>query len=188
MKLGQIINASHIEAELSTEKVTAISKHLANAELVKMITSTVELAKHEQFYCARRDGKILAWIELGGAIAIHGDTYETAKFVYAVPEVRGTLVVGAFLLALKGELQHPLVLGADEYGGVLFAEGQDLVKALHQSARFTVSGLDLRTGKLTPFSDSDLRGAYGKTLVFERGDFPLYADAGVAGKFHLFEA
>jgi membrane-associated protease RseP (regulator of RpoE activity) len=72
-------------------------------------------------------------------------------------------------------------------GFVKLQGGVELVRALGDSRSFTVSVLDLRSGEITPLvSDDQLKSQKHLTLVFERDDFPLYHDAGAAGRIYLF--
>lgn len=187
MKLAEIINSSHFQAEPDQVAVDAISDRLATeGRPVKSITKQTDLVQLGVYYGARRGNEIIAWVELGNPVILHGVEYDTISFIFIKSAYRGSFAAGTFLLALKGELTRPLLLGSDEYGGVLFAGGEALVRSLHRSAHFEVSVLDLKTGKKMPFSTDDLQGSKGKTLVFEMGNFPMYHDAGAAGRFYLF--
>lgn len=186
MRLAEIINSSHIRAEPDKTAVDAISLRLATeGDLVKSITRQTDLVQLGSYYGAKRGDDIIAWVELGKPAMLHGIEYDTISFIFVKPDYRGTFAAGTFLLALKGELTRPLLLGSDEYGGELFAGGEALVRSLHSSAHFDVSVLDLKTGKKMPFSIDDLQGSKGRTLVFEMGNFPMFHDAG-AGRIYLF--
>ena len=188
MKLTEIINSDHIFAELDPAKVLEISQLLSSeGKSIKAITKQTDLVQHGSYYGARRADDILAWLELGDSVTLHGMTHDTISFIYVKPEHRGSFVIGSFLLALKGTLQHPLLLGSDVYGGVLFAGGEALVRSLHKSAHFEVSTLDLQTGEKTPFEISDLKGAKGRSLVFESGDFPMFFESESTNRIYLFQ-
>ena len=188
MRLAEIINSDHISAEISPEEVGAILDKLKPAVKIIDLNSTTELAQLGTFYCIRRNQEVLGWIELDEKVEIHGKTYQPIKFIYIIPEYRKTRAAGLFLLGLKKVLQDPLILGSESYGGVLFAGGAQLVRALGDTKNFTVAVLDLRTGESQPLtSDEQLKSQKHLTLVFEQGDFPLYHDAGAAGKIFLFQ-
>lgn len=188
MRLAEIINAEHVFAELPPELVKLILDRLQAATKMIDLNSTTELAQLGGFYCIRRQGEVLGWLELGATVKIKDRIYQLIKFIYFVPAARKTRAVGLFLLGLKKVLKHLLILGSDSYGGVLFKGGVELVKALGDSRNFTVSILDLRTGDLMPLiSDDQLQNQNHLTLVFEENDFPLYHDAGAAGKIYLFD-
>lgn len=188
MKLAEIINNSDVFAELPVGDVQLILDKLQGAPAILDLNSTTELVQLGSTYALRRVGEVLGWIELGDVVTVKDSPYRTIKFIYFVPAARRSRAVGLFLLGLKKVIDHPLMLGSDNHGGVLFAGGAELVKALGDSRSFTVSVLDLRTGESVPLtSDEQLESKKYKTLVFEEDDFPLYHDGGAAGKFYLFE-
>lgn len=172
MKLQEII-ITPAPAEISKEQADLVLNSLdKKSTLVTKISSTLELRKIDHnFYVLSKNGKSQGWLELGDPVKIKTVMYDTIKIIYMVPEIRRTLAVGAFLIALKNELPNPLILGSDKYGGVLFKDGEKLVNQLNKSARFDVKYLDLTTGNKTEFND--LRHKKNETLVFECSEFPL---------------
>lgn len=186
MRLVEIIELE-FPAEPTPEVVQEICSDLVeNATFLSAVTSSVALFKKGAFFFLTKNDQVAAWLELGEVAKIADDEYDVIKFIYVLPEFRKTRVVGVFLLALKKFLTRPLILGSDEYGGVLFADGVKLVKSLADSAKFEVKVLDLKTGEKTEYSPAQKAGKF-KTLVFETGSFPLVKDAGRAGTFFVFE-
>lgn len=188
MKLCEIVDSSHIFADQPAEIIAPLLKKLQiSAKKILDLNSRIELCQLGSFYCVRRGADVLAWVELGDQVKIKRQKFETLKFIYVVPEARKSMITGLFLLGLKKVLKNPVILGSDKYGGVLFAGGSELVKALGSSAKFTVSIMNLKTGKKIPFdSEKHLLTDKGTTLVFE-DDVPLFYDAGAVGIIYLFE-
>ena len=172
MKLDEIIVTS-ASAEIPKDYAESfLAKLDEKSTLVTKISSTLELTKVEHnFYVLAKNGKSQGWLELDTPVSIKGTKYDVIKIIYMIPEIRQTFAVGAFLIALKNNLPNPLILGSDKYGGVLFKDGEKLVKQLNKSARFDVKYLDLETGNKTEFSD--LRQKKNETLIFECLEFPL---------------
>lgn len=172
MKLDEIIVTS-ASAEIPKDYAESfLAKLDEKSTLVTKISSTLELRKVEHnFYVLAKNGKSQGWLELDTPVSIKGTKYDVIKIIYMIPEIRQTFAVGAFLIALKNNLPNPLILGSDKYGGVLFKDGEKLVKQLNKSARFDVKYLDLETGNKTEFSD--LRQKKNETLIFECLEFPL---------------
>lgn len=150
------------------------------------LTSTSQLVQKDKLYGVKKNGELVAWLQLGADVDLFGEMYSTISMIYVVPGARKTRVVGLFLLGLQKVLKHRLILGSDEYGGVLFKGGVELVKALGDSARFTVQALDLRSGDLTNLTPRHLKTAKNVTLVFE-SDVPLYKQASDTWRIYLFE-
>lgn len=188
MKLHETINSSHIFTGLSPIVASKIIERLCSAEKLIDLNSTSDLCRLGDTYAIRKNGEPLGWIELGEQATINKKKYETLKFIFFVEEARKTRAVGLFLLGLKKVLKNPLILGSDDYGGVLFADGELLVKSLGDSRSFTVKALNLKTGETLPLdAEEHLTTKKHITLIFEEDEFPLYHDAGMAGIFYLFE-
>lgn len=187
MKLAEIINSSHIFVELPADEVQQKLEMLSHAKKILELNKFTELCQLGDIYCIRRHQEIIGWLDLGRDVTIVNRAYHTIKFIYFVPHARKTRAVGLFLLGLKKVLQYPLILGSDEFGGVLFSGGMELVRALGDSKHFTVSTLNMNTGEIIPLQSTDpLNTKKHGTLVFE-GSFPLYHDAGIAGRIYLFQ-
>jgi hypothetical protein len=186
MKVNEILSVKQ-SAEPSVEQVASVALTVIDAPVISNITSSVTLHKTGNIFAAKKAGELLAWLELGETVVIGDIVYDTIRFIGVKPEWRKTRVAGAFLLALKTYLERPLILGSDEYGGVLFSGGAELVRALADSARFEVTVLDLRTMSRTPLQIGDLKTAKHKTLVFEQGAFPMFKDCGSIGRFYIYE-
>jgi hypothetical protein len=187
MKLAEIAIASHLPAEPSEEAVEAISKRLVDADRIARLTSTLEIGHLDHYFCLLRGDAVLGWLELGNTVELYGVSYDTVKFIYLRLEYRGTRVAGLFMIGLKNRMKRPLILGSERYGGVLFKDGMALVKAMDDNARFDVSVLNLKTGKITPLDDDALKPNPNLTLIFEEGEVPLFKDGGSAGQFYIFE-
>lgn len=174
MRLDELILADHIFAELSPEKVKQLQVKL-RGEKVMDISSTLALHfshKHHAYTLVKND-TVVGWLELDKQVRLFGETYDTIKFIYLVPELRKTRAGGAFLVALKKHLPHPLILSSDRYGGVLFKDGAQLVKTLNHASRADVSILNLQTGEKQPLGDELPTNPSHLTLVFENNTFPL---------------
>lgn len=166
---------------------------LVNANIVERVTSSYALFMNDKTFFMKKtdvDGadSVACWLTLGKQAQIADVTYETIELIYARPQFRQTRAVGIFLLALKKNLQCPLILGSGKYGGVLFNDGLKLVHSLDKSTHFSVSVLDTETGEKTELRQGTIPSGKNKTLVFENrvNDFPLIYRTSVADLF-IFE-
>jgi hypothetical protein len=173
VKLSEIINLKSAPRELTSEEISRWQQALAGGALVANISSTLELRQVGRTYALVKQGLVLGWLELGEEVTLHGAAYDTVKFIFLVPELRKTRVGGAFLVALRNHLQLPLILGSDEYGGVLFRDGVKLVQALNASSRNFVSIFDPVTGQKSELAGDIPARPSRLTLVFEQTIFPL---------------
>lgn len=189
MKLNEII-VSGIDIGKMHIPAPLIHKLETESNQISSITSTLTLAKQDAYYVLLKDKKLVAFVQLGDSpVELFGKKYDEIKMIYAAESIRKTYAIGAFLIALRKKLSHPLILGSDSYGGVLFKNGQELVKRLKTSAIADVKMLDMRNGQLRDVTDTDLeQGVSSKhlTLVFEEDDFPLEHESAL-GKIYLLE-
>lgn len=177
MKLDEIIDVSLTPAEFDEKTLSRELKRLSGGTKVLDVSSTLEIryVSTENTYTLVKGEQVLGWLELERELPTYfGVTYCVLKFVYIVPEYRKTRAAGAFLVALKKVLKHPLLLGDDRsYGGVLFAGGASLVKALNRASRADLSVLNFKTGKKTELPDTIPAMSKFTTIVFENNEFPL---------------
>jgi hypothetical protein len=149
---------------------------MLDSKFLVKVTSTLEVRfKEPKVYILTKAEKPVGFLELGKPVKIKDQVYDTIKLIYLKQEIRNTFAAGAFLIALKKQLQNPLILGSDSYGGVLYQGGIDLVKRMNKSAVFDVKILNLNTGEKRDFDE--LRHSKGETLVFENTEFPLVTTA-----------
>jgi hypothetical protein len=160
-----------------------LDKLKSRSSLVTKISSTLSLNRIEKFYVLIKNDEAIGWLELGSTEKIKQKRYDTIKIIYVLPEFRNTFAVGAFLIALKKNLQNPLILGSDSYGGVLFKDGLTLVKKMHKGSIFDVRLLNLKTGEISDFIE---RTAKDETIIFENTEFPLTYDTTVT-QFYILE-
>lgn len=160
-----------------------LGKLLSKSSLVTKISSTLSLNKLEKFYVLVKNDEAIGWLELDIGVVIKRKKYLPIKIIYVLPEFRNSFAVGAFLIAIKKNLNYPLILGSDSYGGVLFKDGLSLVKKMHKGSIFNVRLLDLKSGEISDFVE---RNAKGETIIFENTDFPLTYDTTVA-QFYVLE-
>jgi hypothetical protein len=172
MKLHEIL-LTNTKIQISDSSLKNITDFLnAESNFVFSITSSLSFNEAQnKFYCLKKNGQIICWLELGEKAHIHGVTYDTIKMVYALPEFRGTFAIGAFLIALKKHLSNPLILGSDKFGGVLFKDGLELVNRMNRGAHFELHLLNLQSGEKRKFEK--LVNSKFETIVFEHTDFPL---------------
>ncbi len=173
MKISEII-ITPSTAEISSDKLQPFLDSLdQKGKLLDRISSTLSL-KHidNTFYILTKNDKSIGWLELDKPINIKNVQYNVIKMLYVVPEIRKTFAVGAFLIALKNHIKDPLILGSDKFGGVLFKDGEQLIKQLNNSVRFDVKYLDLTSSEKTELDDV-LKSGKNTTLIFECLNFPL---------------
>lgn len=176
----------HVFVELDAAEIKSKQRRFAGAEKVASITKTMSLHFDDRHgaYILVKDGTPIGWLELDKNVELFGKTYSTIKMIFLLPELRKTMAAGAFLVALKNHMQYPLILGSDEYGGVLFSDGAHLVKALNKSSRNFVQLLDLKTGEKKDLVGEVPSRPSHLTLIFESSEFPLWHEgAGV----YIFE-
>lgn len=180
MKISEIIAvAPSVAPEYMFTAIDAKQKQLETAPVVQRLSSMLTIRGAQPLFGLFRGDKLIGWVDLE-KVNLHGKDYFAMKMLYVIPEHRKTKAVGAFLIGLQRALNFPVILGSDEFGGVLFRDGAELVQSLHQSARFDVQVLDLKTGETWEF-DWSIPNEKHKTLVFET-NFPLSYEG-----FYLFE-
>lgn len=173
MKLAEIV----VTAAQAGEPTALLDKFKDELTFVKDISSTLKLYRSNNNFAMKRDEEILAWVSFKDKTEIvKSETYYVLQFIYIAPELRGKWGAGMFIIALKEELEYPLILGSKaDSGGVLFKDGSALVKAFSENPRFTTHVLNLDTGEKQEY-DGDIKKLNGKhhlTIMIESDGFPL---------------
>ena len=146
---------------------------LKTSDVKLRITNTLSIALSGRDWVFLKNSEAVGFLKLDKEVKLFGTTYSVIKIIYLVPAIRKTRAAGAFLTGVKKVISHPLILGSDNFGGVLYQEGAKLVQALNNPARSHISVLNLRTGEKQDLGDQIPFRPSHLTLIFEECNVPL---------------